>query len=207
MTDEKTARFLPFHALNEFMRNDYRLAVVRKTLLGLPALPEHLRRPVESLTRKLVKVPGFRHSDKAPARVRVVPTADAFEKSPELVAAILAAWAELHPVLRQRVFDLLEARGWQLLPLELERAKLPGFGINWPKGEDFETLVKAYRERYPEGQAEAAVGTMAGSATSAVPAGGGDTVSNDDICLMVVWVAARLPYPAAEEGEAPGDQG
>lgn len=182
MTDSQKAQFLPFHAINEFMRNDYRLTVVRAALTALPTLPEPLRRPVEQLTKKLVKVPGFRHSDKAPARVRVIPTAEAFEKHPELVAAILAAWAEAHPDLRQKVAELLKARHWEFFPLEVERQKLPGFGIKWPKGESFEILVQAFQEMFP-----------------------GDPTSSDDICLMIVWVANRLPYPDLEEEEAPAD--
>ncbi len=178
MTDQQKARFLPFHAINEFMRNDYRMAVVRATLLALPDLPENFRRPVESLTKKLVKVPGFRHSDKAPARVRVIPTAQAFEKSPDLVAAILYAWAEAHADLRQKVYDLLKSRSWEIFPLEVERAKLPGFGIKWPKGEDFETLVKAFQEMFP-----------------------GDETNSDDTSLMIVWVGGRLPYPVVEDEE------
>ncbi len=184
MTDQQKVRFLPFHAVNEFMRNDYRMAVVRATLLALSDLPENFRRPVESLTKKLVKVPGFRHSDKAPARVRVIPTAEAFEKSPDLVAAILSAWAEAHGDLRQKVYDLLKSRNWEIFPLEVERTKLPGFGIKWPKGEDFATLVKAFREMHP-----------------------GDETSDDDISLMIVWVGGRLPYPAAEDEQEVAETG
>jgi hypothetical protein len=178
MTDQSKVRFLPFHAINEFMRDDYRLSVVRSVLLTLPDLPDQYRKPVESLTKKMVKVPGFRHSDKAPARVRVLPTADAFEKSPDLVAAILSAWAEMHPDLRQKVYDLLKSRNWEIFPLEVDRAKLPGFGIKWPKGEDFETLVKAFQDLYP-----------------------GEGVASDDISLMIVWVGGRLPYPTVEDEE------
>ena len=39
----KTAQFLPFHAVNEFMRDDYRLEVIRSTLNALPGLPENYR--------------------------------------------------------------------------------------------------------------------------------------------------------------------
>ncbi len=185
MNDQATARFLPYHAINEFMRNDYRVAVVRTTLDALPSLPEVYRKPIEHLTKKFVKVPGFRHSDKAPARVRVIPTADAFEKSPDLVAAILSAWAELHPELRQKVYDFLVARGWEIFPLDMDRTKLPGFSLKWPKGESFETLYKAYQEAHP-----------------------GDETGSDDVCLMIVWLGGRLPYPDVEEQEEePGDAG
>ena len=92
---ENQVEFLPFHAINDFMRSDFRLSVVKSTLGALNSLPESQRNSINHLTKKLVKIPGFRHSDKAPAFVRAIPTANAFEKSPELVAAILAAWAEV----------------------------------------------------------------------------------------------------------------
>ncbi len=178
MTDEilnKKAELLPYHALNEFMRNDYRLNVVRNTLHGLPALPDHFRAPIDRLTKKFVRVPGFRNSEKAPARVKAAPLAETFEKNPELVSAVLNAWAELHHELRQQIFDLLKGRGWEVLPVEADRTKFPGFLIHWPKGDNFEVLNQAYQEAYPESAA-----------------------TTDDVSLMIVWVAMRLPYKEEE---------
>lgn len=174
--DEKQAELIPFHAINEFMRNDFRYSVVRTTLTGLHTLPENFRLPIERLTKKVVKVPGFRHSEKAPVAVRINPTISAFEKNPDLVAAILNAWAEMHVPLRQQVYDLLAERGWQVLPLEAERTKLPGFFIKWPIDEDFDRLNAAFREKYPDAD-----------------------VNSDDVSLMIVWVSSRLPY--MKEGE------
>ena len=149
MTD-KTAQFLPFHTLNEFMRHDYRLTVIRAALNTLPKLPAHFRQPIDKLTNQIVRVPGFRKGAQAPASLKVVPIAEAFGKSPELVAAILAAWAESLPDLRQQVHDLLKGRGWEVLPPEADRAKLPGFLTSWPKGEDFDALNKAFAEAHPD---------------------------------------------------------
>jgi hypothetical protein len=181
--DQKRAELIPFHALNEFMRNDYRLEVVRSTLNGLGGLPSEFRGPIDRLTKKHVKVPGFRHSDKAPLAVRINPTADAFEKQPHMVAEILRAWAELHPELRRQVFDLLVERGWQVLPLEADRTKLPGFFIRWPKGEDFQVVNEAYKEKYPEAEHNV-----------------------DDTSLMIVWVSMRLPYLHEGEDDAGGEE-
>ncbi len=175
---DKKAQLLPFHAINEFMRNDYRLSVVRTTLSGLSSLPGNFRAPIDRLTKKVVKVPGFRNASKAPTLVKVIPMADAFEKDPELVAAILNARAELHPELRKQIYDLLILRGWDILPLEADRTKLPGFFVHWPKGEDFETLNQVFNERYPEARQ-----------------------TNDDISLMVVWVSTRLPYQIVDQDE------
>lgn len=175
-TDDKKVQFLPFHAINEFMRNDYRLAVVRTTLNSYASLPEEMRAPIDKLIRKVVQVPGFRNSAKAPTNLKVRPTAEAFEKNPRLVAAILAAWSELHAESRQKVHDLLTARGWDILPVDADRTKLPGFLITWPQGEEFEVLNKAFDAMYP-----------------------GDQISSDDISLMVVWISGRLPYQIDEQ--------
>jgi hypothetical protein len=175
---EKKQEFIPFHAINEFMREDFRLKVVRIALHALPQLPSNLREPIEKLTKRTVKVPGFRNSALAPAGVRVTPTANAFEKNPELVGAILAAWVETQAELRQQVFDLLTERGWELLPVDVNRAKLPGFLIHWPKGEDFEDINTAFREKYPQ-----------------------SSVVTDDVSLMTVWLGDRLPYKVEGEEE------
>lgn len=176
--DSKKISFLPFHAINEFMRPDYRLTVIRSTLEALPNLPESTRTSINNLTKKLVKIPGFRNSVKAPLPLRVKPTAEAFEKNPILVAAILSAWAEAHSQLRYQVYTLLKSRSWEVLPPEADRTKLPGFLTTWPRGEDFEVLNVAFREMYPEVQ-----------------------VSSDDVSLMTVWVSGRLPYQFFNEDQ------
>jgi hypothetical protein len=176
--DDQTAQFLPFHAVNEFMRNDYRLEVIRNTLGALAALPDGFRIPIDQLTRSIVQVPGFRNSAKAPLGKRVKPTAEAFENNSHMAAAILSAWAEAHPDLRQQVYDLLVERQWEVLPPEADRTQLPGFMITWPKGEDFEQLIKAFIEKYP----------VAG-------------VNHDDVSLMVVWISVRLPYQFEDDEE------
>jgi hypothetical protein len=175
---DQQARFLPFHAINEFMRPDFRADVIRSVMLALPSLPEALRTQIDKITRRVVKVPGFRNSAKAPAALRVKPTAEAFEKNAGLVAAILSAWNEAHPELRGQVYELLTERGWEILPADADRTKLPGFLTRWPKGEDFETLTNAYAERFP-----------------------GSETSSDDVSLMVVWLSGRLPYELVGDDE------
>jgi hypothetical protein len=195
---ENQVEFLPFHAINDFMRSDFRLNVVKSTLGALNSLPESQRNSINHLTKKLVKIPGFRHSDKAPTIVRAIPTSNAFEKSPELVAAILTAWAESHASLRSQVYETLVSRGWKtfptemhsladvpplktekdwgILPLEADRTKIPGFLIYWPKGETFEVLYQAFSEKFPDAQA-----------------------SIDEASLMVVWLTLRLPVNIVDE--------
>ncbi len=198
---ENTVEFLPLHAINEFMRPDFRMTVIRKTLSALPQLPDNLSGPVNHLTRRFVKVPGFRNSEKAPTMVKVLPMANAFEKSSELVGAVLAAWAEVHSSLREQIFNVLKERNWPffptemhslqdlpslkterdwgVLPLNADRTKLPGFLIFWPKGEDFENLYETFAKLYPEA-----------------------TASLDEVSLMAVWLSMRLPYHITEEDES-----
>ena len=174
--DEKTAQFLPFHAINDFMREDYKAEVIRFTLSELDRLSQDYRDPIERLTRKYVQVVGFRNSSKAPVRLRIKPSCDAFTKYPDFVSAILAAWSALHPELQQMTYQLMVDRNWDVLPLETDRGMLPGFLAEWPKGEDFESIQKAFREKSPPFE-----------------------VSDDDISLMVVWISGRLPYTSHED--------
>jgi len=189
---EKT-EFLPFHAINEFMRPDFRLNVIRETLTAQAALDEKCVNDLNQQIKKSVTVPGFRNSDKAPALIKVLPTSKAFEKYPDLVVAILSCWAEIQSQLREQVYTLLKARNWLMFletegidtislttdaikewpvfPLKMNRTKLPGFFAHWPKGEDFEILYKNFSELFPD-----------------------STASIDKVSLMVVWISMRLPY-------------
>jgi len=162
--------FIPFHAINQFMRTDFRLNVIRSTLQIMNRLDRKFTAPIDRLTRKHVKVAGFRNSVKAPATVKAVAMVKPFEKQPNLVAAILNAWAASKIELRQMVFDLLKTREWKLLPPESNRTKLPGFLTHWPAEDDFEVLYSAFSKAHPEIEA-----------------------SIDEISLMVVWLSGRLP--------------
>jgi hypothetical protein len=196
---EKT-EFLPFHAINEFMRPDFRLTVIRETLTNQESLPEALSAELNHQIKKKVTIPGFRNSDKAPALVKVLPTSKAFEKNPDLVAVILSCWAENHAELRDQIYQLLKSRNWKMLsetneiniddlsidfinewpilPLHINRTKMPGFYTQWPKDQEFESLYKNYSELYPAS----------------------DT-SIDKVSLMVVWLSLRLPYHVDQADE------
>lgn len=205
MEDHKI-EFLPFHAINEFMRSDFRMKVVKDTLAKLPGLPSDLRDPVERHIRKSVKIPGFRHPEKAPTLVKVLPCAQVFEKNPEFVAAMLAAWSEVNAHLRDQMLVVFQQRGWYFFPTEIssvadfplpktekdwgilpataDRTRLPGFTMYWPGTEDFEVLYDTYIEIYPGGEA-----------------------SKDEVGLMAVWMAMRLPYHhTGEEDEVEADR-
>lgn len=168
--DEKKARFLPFHAINEFMLDEYRNQVLQIALSGQP------RPALTALIKRFVQVPGFRNSTQAPLALKVRGLVKPFQTNAEVTAQVLLAWADAHGELCDQVADLLRERGWEFLPPEADRTKLPGFLTVWPKDETFETLIAAYRQKYP------------------------DSAAHDyDISLMAVWLAGRLPVDV--EGE------
>lgn len=176
MDQTEKIQFIPFAAINEFMRNDFRLNVIRTTLLSLNQLDRKFSGPVDQLTKKHVTVAGFRNSVKAPATVKAVAMVKAFEKQPRLVAAILQAWSETQPELRQNIYDFLLDRGWKLLPVDFDRTKLPGFLTRWPADDDYDTLYEAFVQNNPALE-----------------------VSIDQTSLMVVWLSGRLPIDKVEK--------
>jgi hypothetical protein len=201
---EKT-EFLPFHAINEYMRPDFRLIVIREALGAQTSLDTRLSNELNHQIKKRVTVPGFRNSEKAPALIKTLPTSKAFEKYPELVAIILSCWAETQPELRNQVYELFKSRHWPIypeneagnpsaldlnlikewpvFPIHIDRTKLPGFYIHWPKGEDFEALYKDFSEKYPSAE-----------------------IGIDKMSLMAVWLSMRLPYQVDAELVGQEDQ-
>jgi hypothetical protein len=170
MTGSKV-QFLPFSAINMFMRPDYRLEVVRKVFNLMPESPEEVRATFNRYIKKFVAVPGFRNSSAAPVSLKIKPYISAFESQPEVAAFTMATWARGNRSLLDKVFDLLTDREWELLPKDADRTQLPGFLTTWPKDESFEAVNKAFKEKYTE-----------------------ETYHEDDISLMAVWLSGRLPY-------------
>ncbi len=178
MNDKTQIEFIPFHAINEFMRSDFRLNVIKSALLALPKIDKKYGISLDRLTRKHVRVAGFRNSVKAPATVKAVAMVKPFENEPRLVAAILAAWAESQSELRQQLFNLLSERGWKIFPVDFERTRIPGFLTRWPEEDDYDEIYEAYVAAHPDSEA-----------------------SMDETSLMAVWLALRLPVekvPMAE---------
>jgi hypothetical protein len=176
MDQDKQVQFFPFHALNEFMRDDFRLDVLRSVMAGMPKLSKPVGSGLNRMVKKLVQVPGFRNSSLAPAAIKAKSAVSAFEKSPPFAGLVLAAWLELHPELGAKMHALLEARGWKVLPLEADRTKMPGFMIQWPQEDEFDVIYAAFREANPYME-----------------------VSDDDLGLMAVWISGRLPYENVEK--------
>jgi hypothetical protein len=182
--NDKQVQFLPFHAINEFMLDDYRQKVLQMVLSHMVELPPAKKGALAGQIKRHVSVPGFRNSSAAPLPLKIKGAVNAFQRHPDFTARTLQSWADLLPELRLQVHSLLTERGWQILPEDADRARLPGFLTDWPETETYEVLNQAFSEKYP-----------------------GETASEDDVRLMIVWIGNRLPYPVTETaGEETEDQ-
>ncbi len=176
--DDKKLEYLPFNAINEFMRSEFRLQMIGAVLKALPSLPQAHQKKINGLIKRYVQVPGFRNSASAPLSLKIRNLVPAFEKHSEVVSTLLFAWSESNQDLRSKVYDLLKSREWELLPPEADRTRLPGFLTVWPKDETFDFLNQAYQTTYAE-----------------------DAANSDDVSLMAVWLSGRLPFNT--EGPSP----
>ena len=175
MSDKKV-QFLPFHAINEFMMPEYRLEVIQTVFAALDELPADIRGSLNQAIKSQVRVPGFRNSALAPLAIKVRGAVSTFGRDPRFVAQVLAGWSAVHADLMQQIYDLLKERGWEVLPPEADRRKLPGFLTRWLKKDDFDVLQQAFRSKYPEVEQ-----------------------SDNNISLIAVWVSGRLPVDMVED--------
>lgn len=178
MVEEKRVQYAPFHTINEFMRDDFRLKVLQEVLIHAEDCDKTKALRLNRLIAKGVQIPGFRNSSMAPVAVRVKHSTGLFEKSAEFVALILDCWSDQHGNLKQAVWHLLDKKNWKPLPADADRTILPGFQINWPKGDTFEVFIRDIKESYPELEE-----------------------SDDNVSLMVVWMGNKLPYNLFEDPE------
>lgn len=182
MTDQNIS-FVPFNAINQFMVSDFRLEVIRKVFNHLDQLPGDRKSTLSRMFGRLVKVPGFRNSSLAPLPIKIKQSVMAFEKSADFTAQILMAWSELNSDLRQQVFEVLKERDWEILPVDADRTKIPGFLVTWPASQPYEVLNQAFDEKFPA-----------------------KTCSDNDVRLMIVWLSGRLPVNMDGEEESPSEE-
>jgi hypothetical protein len=171
LSDNKKAQFLPFHAVNEFMRDDFRLTILHEVFQNLEKVNKEQSLQINRLFSKGVQIAGFRNSSQAPLAVKIRHSTSLFERSADFASLIINLWSQLHLILRSDIWQILDKKDWKPLPMEADRSLLPGFRVDWPTGDTFDTFIKAYRENTPD-----------------------SSESDDNICLMVVWMANKLPY-------------
>jgi hypothetical protein len=176
--DDKKVTYVPFHVINQFMMDDFRHEVIQSVLNGVNQLDGGKRGAYQNLIKSVVKIPGFRNSAMAPTLVKLKGAISAFEKSPVFVAQTLSCWADLHADLRQKVYDLLVKRGWEIMPAEADRAKLPGFLPKWHPTDQYEVINQAFTELYPD-----------------------EKSSDNEVRLMTVWLSDRLPFDAEDAAD------
>ncbi len=176
MSDKETVEFLPFNAINQFMIADYRLEVLREVLGNLDQLTPDQRSKMIGLIKRLFKLPGFRNPTQAPLPIKVRGAVSPFEKNAEFTAQVLADWAEIKSELMQQVYHFLKDRAWEILPLDADRTKIPGFLTRWPKEETYEVLNQSFNEKYPQSKA-----------------------TDYDVRLMIVWISGRLPFDMVDK--------
>lgn len=179
MPENTKLQFLPFNAINEFMRDDYRSSVIQEVFISFEKLDKEQTMRINRLFAKGVQIPGFRNSSMAPTAVKIRHASPIFEKSAEFVALVVNCWSQLHSPLKDAAWKLLDDRNWKPLPVDTDRSLLPGFQVDWPKGDSFETMIGLLRQDNPE-----------------------IIESDDNISLMMVWVGNKLPYGLYEEKES-----
>lgn len=178
MSDDNEVQFVPFHAINQFMIPEYRLEIIQKVLTHLGDLPADRKNRILNLIKQHVKLPGFRNSMLAPMPIKIKGSVPIFEKRSDFAAQFLMAWSELNLELRQQAYDMLVERKWELLPVDTDCTKLPGFLTHWPKEETYDVLDAAFLAKYPDVKAR-----------------------DYDVRLMVVWLSGRLPFDMVETEE------
>jgi len=171
MSDEKKIEYIPFNAVNEFMREDFRLLVLQEVFNKLELCTSMQRQLILRLFSKGVQISGFRNSGLAPLPIKIKNSTTLFERSAEFAGTIMECWSNLHGELKETMLPILSERGWNPPPIALDRSRLPGFQIVWPKTDTFDSLIKSIHDSQPNLQE-----------------------SDDNISLMAVWVGNRLPY-------------
>jgi hypothetical protein len=175
-SDQKT--YLPFHAVNEYMREDFRLQVIHEVFTNLESCNPEFRSRLGKMVSKKIQVPGFRNSNQAPTNFKIKNSLGIFEKSAEFAALVMECWSQIHSDLRKKTHAILVENGWKIPALPEDRTLQTGFQLDWPKEHKFEFFCQQIREKHPDTQE-----------------------SDDEISLMVVWTGNRLPFNLYAEAE------
>ncbi len=176
MEKSNQQKYLPFHAVNEFMRDDYRLSILHEVLSEQKITSAESRSRIGRMISKGVQIPGFRNSNQAPLAIKAKNCASLFERSPEFASSVMEAWSCLHPQLKKEMAELLRSRGWNIPDPETDHSQLPGFQLDWNKVDTYEVLINEIKKKAPDMQE-----------------------SDDNISLMAVWIGNRLPYNLYDE--------
>ena len=168
--DQKQQHFLPFHAINEFMMNDFRKNIIQDVFQAMDQInPKTKAELLQQLKRKL-ELPGFRNPNLAPKPLQINASIKIFETDPVFTGVVLSAWLESQVTLFSQIESLLIIWGWDIFPVDYPRTKLPGFLTTWPEHQQFKDIITVFREKFHDAMN-----------------------SDDEIALMAVWSSMRLP--------------
>jgi hypothetical protein len=161
---------LPFKAINVFIEREYLEKVLKEILEGIDNFSKDDQIAFNRFFRKYVNVLGFRNPTRAPFTLQVNAYGSAFEEKDEVIPYTLTTWTKLKSDFAEIVKKWLEAEGWQNLALERTFEESEGFILDWPENLTFDMLVTQFTKSNPDVDFD-----------------------RDDLILMVLWIAGKLP--------------
>jgi hypothetical protein len=165
-----TKEILPFISINVYIERDYLEKVARNILEGVGKLTKEEQIAFSLNFRKYVNVLGFRNPLRAPLSLQVNAYASAFEEKEEVIPFTLTTWAKLNNELAEKVHSWLKSEGWEDLAIARDFEDDHGFIADWPDDLTFDQIEKKFGDAYQNFEHD-----------------------RDDLILMVLWIAGRLP--------------
>jgi hypothetical protein len=165
-----TKEILPFKSINVYIEREYLEKVAKNILEGVGKLKKEEQIGFSQNFRKYVNVLGFRNPLRAPLSLQVNAYASAFEEKEEVIPFSLTAWTRVNIDLAEKVQSWLESEGWEDLALAREFEEDNGFILDWPDDLSFDQLEEKFQKAHPDFE-----------------------YSRDDLILMVLWIAGKLP--------------
>jgi hypothetical protein len=161
---------LPFISINVFIERDYLEKVTKNILEGFGKLSKEEQIKFSQNFRKYVSVLGFRNPLRAPLSLQINAYASAFEEKEEVIPFSLTTWAKVNDKLAEKVMSWLNSEGWEDLALAREFEEDSGFVADWPDALSFDQVEEKFQKAHP-----------------------GFEYDRDDLILMVLWIAGKLP--------------
>lgn len=165
-----TKEILPFISINVYVERDYLENVARNVLESVGTLTKEEQIAFSQNFRKYVNVLGFRNPLRAPLSLQINAYASAFEEKEEVIPFTLTTWAKVNHELAEKVHSWLLSEGWEDLALARDFEEDNGFNADWPDDLTFDQIEDKFSKANPSFEYD-----------------------RDDLILMVLWIAGRLP--------------
>lgn len=161
---------LPFKTINVYIERGFLEEILEQILSNLKNLSKETQGEFNQVFRKYVTVLGFRNPLHAPRPLQIKAFANAFEEKEEIIPFTLSTWASVNKNLANDVLDWLKSKKWDDLALHRSYEDSLGFTNDWPENQSLESISEKFQESNPD-----------------------SAFSKDEIMLMILWVAGRLP--------------